>query len=562
MLTAALVLGGSAGAHESYVGVLVQLSGTAGCVSHDGTPGCATGRAVDEARGGIVSSDGKNFYVASETSGAIAIFSRNAGTGAITQLRGRAGCVSEDGAGGVCNRGIGLRGATGLAISADGKNLYEAGSGGVAAFMRMPTSGKLIQLAGHAGCVATGGTGGCTAGNALHTPLSVATSPDGRNVYVAAEDSNSVAIFKRNFATGALTQLPGRSGCVSEGGTATCSRGRALKSPQFVGVSPDGRNVYVAAPRDVGSVAVFARDRATGVLTQLAGTTGCLGNGGREGCGRVTGFGSPWLVAVSRDGRSAYIPAGAAVAAFSRSDSTGALTQLAGTAGCFSDSGSGGSCTAAREVGDAVGAAVSSDGANVYVAAIETDGVSGVSVFERDSAGALTQPAGTSGCLVDGLAGSCAGARAMQTPFTVSVSPDNRNVYVSTPGSRSVGVFARTTFTPPATTATTTAAATTTTTTTTSTSTSTTPAKADLMISSLTTFALTVTNAGNGPAGPFSVNVSGIGSFDFTGLAAGASSQASWKACIAGTTTATADPKNAVDESNETNNTAAFKHGC
>jgi hypothetical protein len=83
-----------------------------------------------------------------------------------------------------------------------------------------------------------------------------------------------------------------------------------------------------------------------------------------------------------------------------------------------------------------------------------------------------------------------------------------------------------------------------------------------LTISSLTTFGLTVTNAGNGPAGPFSVTVCGIGSFDFTGLAPGASSQASWKTCIAGTTTATVDPKNAVGESNETNNTASLEHGC
>jgi hypothetical protein len=255
---------------------------------------------------------------------------------------------------------------------------------------------------------------------------------------------------------------------------------------------------------------------------------------------------------------------------FSRDPHTGALTQLPGTAGCVSSDGSGGACTTAREVENLVGATVSPDGVNVYVTAMSVDGASGLGTFERDSTtGALSQPAGTSGCSNDGGAESCANARAIRSPYTVTVSPDGRNVYVSTVGSHSVAVFSRTSFSPPVTTTTTAATSTATTTTaststatTTTTATTTVAAKADLVISNLTTFGLTVKNLGNGPAGPFSVNVSGIGSFDFNGLGAGASASASWKACIAGTTTATADPKNAVDESDETNNTASLKHGC
>ena len=41
-------------------------------------------------------------------------------------------------------------------------------------------------------------------------------SPDGLNVYVASYDSSSVAVFVRDFATGALTQLAGTAGCLAE----------------------------------------------------------------------------------------------------------------------------------------------------------------------------------------------------------------------------------------------------------------------------------------------------------------------------------------------------------
>ena len=53
--------------------------------------------------------------------------------------------------------------------------------------------------------------------------------PTMANVYVASEVSNAVAVFSRNSTTGALTQLPDKSGCVSEGGSAgTCTDARAM----------------------------------------------------------------------------------------------------------------------------------------------------------------------------------------------------------------------------------------------------------------------------------------------------------------------------------------------
>src|SRR5690606_6310504 len=119
-------------------------------------------------------------------------------------------------------------------------------------------------------CVSEEGSGGaCADGVALEGPASVAVSPDGRNVYVAADFSDAVAVFARDRRTGALTQLAGADACVSEDGTGgACAVGVGLDAPIGVTVSPDGRNVYVASVIS-DAVTVFARDGRTGALTQL-----------------------------------------------------------------------------------------------------------------------------------------------------------------------------------------------------------------------------------------------------------------------------------------------------
>jgi DNA-binding beta-propeller fold protein YncE len=45
-------------------------------------------------------------------------------TGALTQLVGTDACISEDGAGGDCADGIALNGARSVAASPDGRNVY------------------------------------------------------------------------------------------------------------------------------------------------------------------------------------------------------------------------------------------------------------------------------------------------------------------------------------------------------------------------------------------------------------------------------------------------------
>jgi DNA-binding beta-propeller fold protein YncE len=68
------------------------------------------------------------------------VFSRNATSGRLTQLPATSGCVSEDGSFGSCVDGKALQDPNGLVVSPNGKNLYVASffSDAVAIFARRP----------------------------------------------------------------------------------------------------------------------------------------------------------------------------------------------------------------------------------------------------------------------------------------------------------------------------------------------------------------------------------------------------------------------------------------
>ena len=84
-------------------------------------------------------------------------------------------------------------------------------------------------------------------------PSSLATSPDGRHLYVASFDSDAVAQLKWNQG---LNQDNDPAACVSETGSGgECVDGHALDSPFDVAVSPDAKERLrglVGQPRDSG----------------------------------------------------------------------------------------------------------------------------------------------------------------------------------------------------------------------------------------------------------------------------------------------------------------------
>jgi DNA-binding beta-propeller fold protein YncE len=310
-----------------------------------------------------------------------------------------------------------------------------------------PVTGALAQLAGTAGCAYEPPPAGdepsplagkCAEARTLATPNALAVSPDGRTVYVAATADDAIAVFARDPARGTVRQTAGAAGCVSDLTDAGCTFAAPLVQVQAVAVSPDGRNVYAAGDQ---GVAVFSRDAATGALRPLAGKAACLSDGGDGDCTDATGMDDPAGIAISPDGRNAYVASASSglVAVFARA-ADGSLTQLTGAAGCVAppqgdDEGgpaplpcdeapvlAGGSSTRAPVV-------VSPDGRHVYVAG---DGV--VAVFARSSAnGALAAASATClagpGAAAQGL--KCGDARGLGTATGIAVSPDGRMLVVS-----------------------------------------------------------------------------------------------------------------------------------
>ena len=319
-------------------GTLTQRPGMAGCVSETGAGPCVDGAALDSARSVTVSPDGRSAYVASGSVGAVAVFDR-AADGTLSQKAGAAACVSDGGAA-PCVDGTALGGAFEVTVSADGRNAYVASyaSGAVAVFDRA-ADGTLTQKAGTAACVSDAGAGPCGDGTALGGALGVVVSPDGKSAYVASFDSGAVAVFDR-AADGTLTQKPGTLGCISASGAGPCVDGTALEGASSVTVSPDGQSVYVAS--QIGSaVAVFDR-AADGTLTQKPGTAACISETGAGPCIDGTALDVAASVSVSPDGQSAYVASfdSDAVAVLDRG-ADGTLSQKPGTAGCISDTGRG-----------------------------------------------------------------------------------------------------------------------------------------------------------------------------------------------------------------------------
>ena len=111
-------------------------------------------------------------------------------------------------------------------------------------------------------------------------------SPDERFVYVG-DLQDAVAIFARNPRSGGLTQLPGTAGCISETGADGCATARGIYGSHRVTITRDGRSAYLAGKRGGkggSTLAVFSRNPATGALRQLPGPAGCFTEDGSDGC--------------------------------------------------------------------------------------------------------------------------------------------------------------------------------------------------------------------------------------------------------------------------------------
>ncbi|HEX7278292.1 MAG TPA: beta-propeller fold lactonase family protein [Solirubrobacterales bacterium] len=438
----------SAAAKEPQPGTLTQLGGKRGCLvdrsSKAGT--CGRARALNGpgpfmgSRAIAVSPDGGHVYVASSKSDAIAIFARNRQNGALAQARGATGCIAAKGAFG-CATAIGLDEPNSVAISPNGRNLYATSRAGnsVTTFARNPKTGALRQLPPPlAGCISGVAIPGCAAGLALVAPDVVVVSPDGNNVYVGSFFGNAVAAFARNPATGALTQLAGSAACIAEA-TAGCATGIALKSVEGLAISGDGNSVYAATALS-NAVVTLARNPTTGALAQAGDGLGCIVESALAGCTLGRQLGGANAVAVSPTGNGVYVTSllSNSVTSFNRNGSTGALTQREGTGGCLIYLRSAG-CSFGRALVAPEGLALSPDGRNVYVAAFKSGAIA---VLNRGKAGSVAQKPGAAGCVAAGSP-DCTRARALRGVSSIALSPDGRYLYSTSFESDAVDVFRR-----------------------------------------------------------------------------------------------------------------------
>jgi DNA-binding beta-propeller fold protein YncE len=295
----------------------------------------------------------------------------------------------------------------------------------------------LAQLAGGQGCIAqpeeeAEAVRGCGRGRGLIDPSSVALSRDGESAYVAGSGSSAVAAFARDRATGRLTQR----NCVSANATSGVdgTKGACADGNALSGATAvqvsPDGRFVYAASFDAGGIAIFERNES-GALRQV----GCVRP--VRTCTSARALSGASAIAVSPDGENAYVTAydSNAVVMFARDVTTGLLTQL----GCISDDGHDRLCTTGNALRGAAAVVVSADGRHVYVGAAESGAVL---TFVRDvESGLLRQR----GCILQDAPrrGSCTPGKGIGGPVALTLSPDNKTLFAASYASDSIAVFAR-----------------------------------------------------------------------------------------------------------------------
>jgi 6-phosphogluconolactonase (cycloisomerase 2 family) len=292
-----------------------------------------------------LSPDGAHLYAAGLLDNAVAVFSRDAGTGELTFVE-----AEFDGAGGV----NGLAGANSVAVSPDGGHVYVAGrfDDAVAVFQRNAANGTLTFLD-----VEIDGAGGV---DGLTDVTSVAVSPDGEHVYAASNGDQAVAIFDRGPATGLLTFVTSVSDTLPDAQI-------DVDDHRTLTLSPDGAHLYVANHvEDLadGWIATFERNPASGLLTPVPPVL--LGD---EVDACPLGIEGDSRVAVAADGTRAYanLTFDTSVTAFERNPATGRLTVLASV--CDETIGMGGDPAAPDGLWGVQWVALDPEGRHLYAAA-------------------------------------------------------------------------------------------------------------------------------------------------------------------------------------------------
>jgi 6-phosphogluconolactonase (cycloisomerase 2 family) len=477
-VTLTLAAAATANGAPPPVGALTALAGQAGCVTAiGGSATCAQARGVDGASSAVVSPDGRNVYLASYMVGrheGLAVFSRDAATGALAQLPGPAGCLTADGTSALgpdtCQavRGFGVGDGRDLVFTSDGRWAYLVNQhaqqsdppSSIVLLRRDPITGALSQLPGPAGCISSDGSSQdgpatCQMLSTLGKPFGISISSDDDFVYVTDYAAPSrIHVLARDPATGALREVQ----CLADSpAPAGCATGRVLGASKSLVLSPDGRYAYSS---DAHGISAFDRDPATGILAQKQATAGCITDTGDDDTGALTCAAGRVVagadaLAISPLGATLYVAASAdhGISVF-RVAPDGSLTQLAGTEACITLSGNDGtgglSCATGRALTLPFGLTISPDGRSLYVIGDDNQPADGVAIFAVDpGTGAAAQLPGAAGCLTadgtsSGVTGVCATAGpALVGVYDPTVSPDGTSVYVPGYDGQTLAIYRR-----------------------------------------------------------------------------------------------------------------------
>ena len=184
-----------------------------------------------------------------------------------------------------------------------------------------------------------------------------------------------------------------------------------------------------------GAVVRLTRNTTTGAISQPAGTAGCISDDGTGPCADGHALVSLHNVAVSPDNKSVYVGATGnnAVARLTRNPTTGAISQPAGTAGCISETGAG-PCANGHGLIGTTAVTVDPLGKTVYAT-----GSGAVARLDRNTTtGAITQPVGAAGCISFDGSGPCADGHGISDMESVVVSPNGKSVYATATGTDGV----------------------------------------------------------------------------------------------------------------------------
>jgi len=425
------------GTAQATTGALVPRGCFADPLNNPDTCG-QTARGLDTALTVAVSHDGRSVYAVGQSDNAIVRFKRDLTTGALTAK----GCIADatNNPDGCTSTAKGLLNPYMVALSRDGSSVYVASSPGtIVHFQRDTKTGALTFK----GCIAERADNpeGCgRTAKGLSDADAVAVSSDGTSVYVAGYNSDSIALFRRNKATGALTP----EGCVAErsynpdGCAQTIAGGLSEPYIGSVTVSSNGKFLYSAGSAG-SSIGLFKRNTITGALTPR----GCIANATNnpEGCkSTAKGLVNPYMVALSGDGTSAYAAdyGTSGIDRFKRDTTTGVLKPM----GCIADPAhnNAGCSTTAPGLFGTEWVEVAGGGRSVYAAAANSNAIVR---FARDRAtGALFGR----GCIADltNNPSNCAEtARGLNGVQALAVSDDATSLYAPGPADNALVRFHR-----------------------------------------------------------------------------------------------------------------------